>query len=161
MWTVLSLVACREINSSLYKMIHQWEKMIRLMWLTFLSQQRCKTWTKCQKAITDPQRVIQRTNATSDHWWKMTAWQLFSERKTKHRNTRNTFFLTLEQLLTQYLSFRSILYPDCETSWPRESLTEKSVSVLLKECFSSFHCSKSTSSTLTSHNSHISRAVFP
>lgn len=76
MWTVLLPVACSEMNSSLCKMLPQWDKMIIpcLVWLQFLSLRWCEIFTKCQWATTAPQRDTMRTNVTFDHGWKMTRW---------------------------------------------------------------------------------------
>lgn len=106
MWIVLLLRARSEMNSSLCKMLPQWDKTIVpcLVWFQFLAQQWCEILTKCQWEITAPQRDTMRTNVTSDHGWKTTG-------KTKQRKS---FFSPTEQLLTPTLSW-SILYQDCET----------------------------------------------
>lgn len=141
MWIVLSVEACSEMDSSFCRMLLQWDKMIVpcLVWLQFLSQQWCKTLTKCQWATTAPQRVIKRTNATSDHWWKMTRRQLCSENKKKKQKTqehRNTFFVCRAAFNCISVLLINIV-PRLWDILTQESLKEESVSI------SFFHCSKS------------------
>lgn len=118
MWIVLLPVACREMDSSLCKVLLQRDKMIVpcLVWFQFVSQQWCEILTKCQWAITAPQRHKMKTNVTSDHRWKMTT-VVWGKKQIagSAMNTRSFFFPT-EQLLTPTLSFWSILYQDWDCS---------------------------------------------